>query len=161
MRKIAESRILATHLESGSRTARGPWPNALAILAANCRRRRAVSRFLAYAPATVWAALLLFLGGRSDVPTADTPLPLDKAAHFLLYGLLGVLATWGWRQARRRPHLLLPLILAVAVGAADELHQRGVAGRSPELVDWLADTAGVITGCWLVLRMSKETGNAD
>ena len=115
---------MATHLECGSRTARGPWPDALAIVAANCRRRRAVSRFLAYAPATVWAALLLFLGGRSDVPTADTPLPLDKAAHFLLYGLLGVLATWGWQQAGRRPHLLLPLILAVAVGAADELHQR-------------------------------------
>ncbi len=139
VRKIAENRILATQLVEEA----------------------VVSRVLAYTPAVVWAALLLILGGRSDVPTVDTPLPLDKAAHFLLYGALGMLTTWGWRRADRRPHLLLPLVLAVAVGAADELHQRMVARRSSDVVDWLADTAGIITGCWMVLRMAKEAGNAD
>lgn len=109
----------------------------------------------------VWAALLLILGGRSDVPTVDTPLPLDKAAHFLLYGLLGVLATRGWQQARRSPRLLWPIVLAVAVGAADELNQRRIEGRSSDVVDWFADTAGVLAGCWLVLRTSKEIRNAD
>jgi VanZ family protein len=120
-----------------------------------------VSRVLAYAPAAVWAALLLLLGGQSDVPTVDTPLPLDKAAHFLLYGLLGVLATLGWRRARAWPHLALPILCAIAVGAADELHQRTVSGRSPDIVDWVADTAGIFTGCWFVLRKSKEISNAD
>ena len=120
-----------------------------------------VSRILAYAPAALWAALLLILGGRSDVPTVDTPLPLDKAAHFLLYGLLGVLATVGWHKAGRRPHLFWPIAFAVLVGAADEIHQRNVQGRSSEVADLFADTAGILTGCWAALRMSKEIRNAD
>jgi VanZ family protein len=105
--------------------------------------------------------LLLFLGGRSDVPTVDTPLPLDKAAHFLFYGLLGVLATMGWRKAQRWPPLLIPIVLAVAVGTADELNQRRVSGRSAEVADWIADTAGIMTGCWAVLRLSRKFWNAD
>ena len=101
------------------------------------------------------------LGGRSDVPTVDTPLPLDKAAHFLFYGLLGVLATVGWQQARRWPALALPIVLAISVGAADELNQRRVPGRSSDVVDWMADTAGILTGCWAVLRVSRKFKNAD
>jgi len=140
VRKIAESGILATH------------PSA---------KEAVVSRIIAYAPAVVWAALLLFLGGRSDVPTVETPLPLDKAAHFLLYGLLGVLATFGWRRARFWPHLALPIACAIAVGAIDELNQRSVNGRSSDVADWFADTAGILTGCWVVVRKSKEISNAD
>jgi VanZ family protein len=124
-------------------------------------REAVVSRYLAYAPAVVWAALLLLLGGRSDVPTVDTPLPLDKAAHFLFYGLLGVLVTLGWQQARRWPSLALPIVLAITVGAADELNQRRVPGRSSDIVDWFADTAGIVTACWVVLRLSRNSRNAD
>jgi VanZ family protein len=101
------------------------------------------------------------LGGRSDVPSVDTPLPLDKAAHFVLYGLLGVLSTLCWKKAGRWPHLLLPIVLALAVGVADEVNQRTVAGRSSDVFDWIADAAGVATGCWLVLKMSRKTTNAN
>jgi VanZ family protein len=87
-------------------------------------------------------------------------LPLDKAAHFVLYGLLGVLATRGWQKAGRKPHLVLPIVFALTVGAADELHQRSVADRSSDVFDWFADAAGIMTGCWFVLKMSKETMNA-
>jgi VanZ family protein len=120
-----------------------------------------VRRVLAYAPAVLWAALLLFVGGRSDVPTVDTPLPLDKAAHFLLYGVLGVLTTIGWLRAREFPRLVVALALAAAIGACDELNQRSVEGRSADVVDWFADTAGIMTGCWIVMRRSKEARNAD
>jgi VanZ family protein len=116
---------------------------------------------LAYVPAAVWAALLLFVGGQSDVPTVETRLPLDKAAHFLLYGCLGVLVARGWQWSQRRPHIVLPLLLALTVGAVDELHQTTVAGRSSEFADWIADTAGVLVGCALVLRFVKDSRNAD
>lgn len=116
---------------------------------------------MAYAPAIVWAVLLLTLGGRSDVPSVETGLPLDKAAHFLFYGFLGVLATIGWKKAVRWPALPVPIALAIAVGAIDELHQWTVPGRNADVVDWVADTAGIITACWVVLRMSKDTVNAD
>jgi VanZ family protein len=139
VRKIAKNRILATHFA----------------------KEAVVRRVLTYAPAAVWAALLLFLGGRSDVPTVETRLPLDKAAHFLLYGVLGALATNGWRRARFWPKLAIPLACAIAVGAVDELHQARVANRSSDIVDWFADTAGILTASWLVMRMSREISNAD
>jgi VanZ family protein len=139
VRKIAENRILATH----------------------SREEAVVTRVLAYAPAVVWAALLLFLGGRSDVPTVDTGLPLDKAAHFLFYGFLGALATIGWKKSNRWPALPIAIVLAMSVGAIDEVHQASVPGRSSDIFDWFADSAGIITACWVVLRMSKDTVNAD
>ena len=101
------------------------------------------------------------MGGRSDVPTVETTLPLDKAAHFLFYGFLGVLASFGWTRAGRWPPLFVPIALALLVGAADEVHQRSVPGRSSDVFDWFADTAGILTGCWVVMKMSKETLNAD
>jgi VanZ family protein len=82
--------------------------------------------------------------------------PLDKLAHFVMYGILGALATAGWRRAGQRPRLVLVLVLAALVGVADELHQRSVARRSPEVADWIADALGIAAGSWLVLRFTKE-----
>ncbi len=95
-----------------------------------------------YAPAMVWGAFLLFLGGRSEIPTVQADLPLDKAAHFLLYGLLGWLAARGW-TALRQPARFWPLFFAVVVGAMDELHQRTVPTRSAEWLDFISDAAGI------------------
>lgn len=105
--------------------------------------------------------ILLFVCGRSDVPTVDTPLPLDKAAHFLLYGLLGVLTARGWLRAGRRPALAIPLVFAVLVGTADELNQRSIENRSSEVADWIADVAGIMTGCYAVLRFAKDNRDAN
>ncbi len=104
-----------------------------------------------YAPAIMWGAFLLFLGGRSDVPAVETDLPLDKAAHFLLYGVLGWLAARGWLKLRQ-PAWYGPLVFALLVGAADELHQRSVANRSSDVRDWLADVAGIGLVYTLLLR---------
>ena len=103
----------------------------------------------------------MFLGGRSDVPTVETPLPLDKAAHFLFYGFLGVLVAFGWRWSQRWPAIIWPVVLAIGVGTADELHQRTVPGRSSEIVDWFADVAGILTGCGLIVGLVKDRRNAD
>src|SRR5262245_12575533 len=73
-------------------------------------------RFAAYVPALLWAGFLLFLGGRSNVPTLDTTLPVDKVAHFALYGTLGALAAFGWVRVRR-PAWYWPVIFALLVGA--------------------------------------------
>ncbi|HEX6559782.1 MAG TPA: VanZ family protein, partial [Longimicrobiales bacterium] len=84
-------------------------------------------------PAVVWAAVVLFVGGRSNVPTVESPLPLDKIAHFFMYGLLGGLATWGWLKAQRPRRLIIVLVLAMAVGVADEIHQRSVPNRTSDI----------------------------
>jgi VanZ family protein len=119
-----------------------------------------VAKVLPYVPAFLWAALILYIGGRSNVPTVDSTLPLDKAAHFVMYGVLGALVTRGWIKTRSDSEpgasVLWVLVLAMAVGMMDELHQRRVPGRSPEFKDWIADAAGVAVASSLVLRFYKK-----
>jgi VanZ family protein len=94
-----------------------------------------------YAPAIGWGAFLLFLGGRDHVPAVPTDLPLDKAAHFLLYAVLGWLAARGWLRVRQ-PAWHWPLLCALLLGVVDELNQRAVPGRSADPFDSAADAAG-------------------
>lgn len=95
-----------------------------------------------YIPAAVWAAFLLYLGGRRiSIPTAD--LPIDKLGHFIAYGVLGALLALGWRLGGRRNSWLWPLLLAVLVGVADEVHQSTLSYRSADAADLLADALGI------------------
>jgi VanZ family protein len=104
--------------------------------------------------------VILYIGGRSNVPTVNSSLPLDKAAHFVMYGILGALASWGWVKTRTDAQtsvsVLLVLLLAMSVGMIDELHQRSIPTRSPDVKDWLADAAGVAVASALVLRRAKK-----
>jgi VanZ family protein len=119
-----------------------------------------VAKVLPYVPALLWAALILYIGGRSDVPTFNTKLPLDKAAHFVMYGILGALATRGWVKTRTKAQpavsVLWVLLLAMAVGMIDEVRQRRVPGRASDVKDWLADAAGVAVASSLILRHAKK-----
>jgi VanZ family protein len=87
----------------------------------------------------------------------------DKVAHFLAYGVLGCLVGIGWRlrgvvhdagarAGGRRRAWWVPLLLSIVVGAADELHQQRVEGRSAEVGDFLADATGVVAGFALGAR---------
>ena len=86
----------------------------------------------------------------------------DKLWHVLLFMLLGVPVALRYatsRAAARSPlRVLLMVVLAIWLFAAlDELGQRWVDGRDPDLGDWIADMAGALTGLLLgslVLRFA-------
>lgn len=100
-------------------------------------------------PRVFWPVLLatiIWIGSsRATVDTGPEIPFTDKAAHFLIYGLLATLILRvffsGPRAAR---HVLLAVVLAALYGAADELHQSLVPERSMEFVDWIADTSGAL-----------------
>ena len=119
-----------------------------------------MSRLAPWLPALLWAAGLLWLGGR-NVTTPVSMTGLDKVAHFLLYGALGALAAFGWRRAGRAPRAIAVLGLACAVGLADELHQSRVPGRSADPFDFLADAAGVLLGFAAGTRLLVRETTAD
>ena len=98
-------------------------------------------RGLAYLPTLGWAAVLLWAGGQSDLPTAPVPM-FDKVSHFLAYGVLGISAGLGWRRAGRWPRRAWLVAFALSVAALDEIHQTGVAQRTGDFNDWIADAAG-------------------
>lgn len=110
----------------------------------------------AWLPPVLWALLLLGIGSIPNVPGPETGLPLDKVAHLLMYGVLGVLLGGAWQSARGRPAAAVVLAAALLVGALDEINQSRIAGRSAELADWIMDAVGILAGFTLRLRLRRR-----
>lgn len=113
----------------------------------------------------VLLALAIFAASgtqRLAVPDLGFQFSKDKLAHFLVFGLL---ATSILRTPKLHAGQLKQLILAAALasgyGAFDEFRQSLTPGRSVELADWFADTAGAIVAVivykrWALYRSVLE-----
>jgi VanZ family protein len=108
-------------------------------------------------PALLYAGAIWIVGGLRNTPHAPSGLGLDKVAHFLMYGGLGYLLGRGWAVAGRGMGWVVPVLLALLLGAADELRQAALPTRSAELADWFADAAGITLGFLLALRGARRT----
>ena len=115
----------------------------------------------------VWLALIFAL---SSIPnnfgaTEDT-LPVDKVVHVFEFGGLAFLLTWIGLRARERAHDgrfaafvgAGAVVLALAYGVTDELHQRFVPGRDPSWADFGADALGAVTGALAAVTLSLRRG---
>jgi len=85
----------------------------------------------------------------------------DKLAHALMYGALGFLMTRALddpERAVRARALLGAFMFCLAMGAADEWHQKYIQGRSAEVGDWIADSTGGLVGAatWVFLSRHKH-----
>lgn len=112
----------------------------------------------ALVPALVWAIFVLYIGGRSSVPSPGLDLPLDKVAHFTMYGILGLLAARAARQAPRGVGWWF-IAAGLLMGLLDELRQQRIPTRSADPLDWLADALGFTLGFWLVYRRRHAVRN--
>ena len=101
-------------------------------------------------PAAAWAGVIFFLSSRPTLPVEPRFPHFDKVAHFGAYAVLGALLAFA--ADRSRTPLAAAVLLGVLYGASDEIHQMYVPGRSPDVLDWAADAAGVITACYLYTR---------
>ncbi|MBR9988392.1 MAG: VanZ family protein [Gemmatimonadetes bacterium] len=110
----------------------------------------------AFAPAIIWAATVWIAGGLQSTTSLPSVPGLDKVAHFGMYGVLGFLLARGWLAADWRGTWLLPVLIALLLGMADELRQRSVPGRSAEVADWVADVAGAATGVFIAMRLARR-----
>ncbi|MBM4356411.1 MAG: VanZ family protein, partial [Deltaproteobacteria bacterium] len=102
----------------------------------------------------LWAAAIHTI---SSIPSPESPIPpplgADKVVHVLMFFPLAFLAIrWRLTQAVERGRRVSPLELVLVAtclfvfAACDELHQEFVPGRSCDLLDWLADVAGILLG---------------
>jgi VanZ family protein len=83
----------------------------------------------------------------------------DKIAHAVMYGA----AAYSWRATFNTPVRTATwwVLAGLAVfGAVDEVHQRWVPGRMPDLRDWLADVAGIVLALGAWYFFSRRVGVA-
>jgi len=109
-------------------------------------------RFLKYwFPVIAYAALIFIFSSISQPMPSVEPFPhFDKLCHFLEYGILSfllirALGSSGMNRAGLSLRIAA-VILAVAYGITDELHQYFVPGRNMELMDVLSNTLGAFIG---------------
>lgn len=85
------------------------------------------------------------------------PLPgqSDKVVHFSGYASLGAALAWAARVSTVRRALKWAAVASM-IGAVDELHQLFIPSRSCDVRDWMADTAGAVTGLSLVTALARR-----
>lgn len=79
-----------------------------------------------------------------------------------MYGFLGLLLARAMHNPPRTTRIrvvIAAFLLVVAIGALDEWHQHFIRGRSTELADWLADSAGGLLGALLWALGSRISSN--
>jgi len=118
-----------------------------------------------------WFAALVYMAGifvLSSIPGEELPLPQfplsDKLAHFITYGLLGILIAFRsgltnalrGRTAAIRSPLTKGGWIAPAIGivyaALDEFHQSFVPNRTLSIADFAVDVVALVLGFWLARR---------
>lgn len=107
-------------------------------------------------------ATLFFVSGQSHVAAPAVGVPLDKVAHFIVFGALATsivrlpgLPESGWKAAG------IAWTIAAGFGALDEFRQSFTPGRAVEWADWVADASGaavaviLYTQCPLCRRLAE------
>ena len=122
------------------------------------REHAGVRWFWTWGPAIAQMAAIFAASSLTAVP--DLPGGLSNhTGHFVGYALLGALALRGFSGARWRGVTGASAWRAVAFaslyGITDELHQFFVANRTPDVVDWVADSLGALTGVCLAVGVAR------
>lgn len=98
---------------------------------------------LAASGALAWMGAIF---GLSSLPGSAVPGRFGTLAHFVMYAVLGALYLIALPTPRQRWRaVIVAVALASLYGVTDEFHQSFVPGRTPDVVDWLVDTAGATT----------------
>jgi VanZ family protein len=114
--------------------------------------------------AALWAPVVVLMAAIFSASSLSDPgLPpgglSDKGAHIVAYAALGaaLIRALASGQARSMTvrRVLIAAVLATAYGMTDELHQGIVPGRTPELLDLVADAAGGLAGAILFAGIAK------
>lgn len=99
--------------------------------------------------------MVCILIGTSIPHPPPMPGQSDKVIHFSAYASLGASMGWACRARDLRRALLCVAVVSL-IGAADEWHQQFIPSRTMDLRDWMADTAGAVTGLSLVTALARR-----
>jgi len=111
-----------------------------------------------YLPAIFWALAITLVSSIPNLTAPGENITLnDKLAHFTEYFILSAALAHGIIRAGRSRGILIPTVLiCIAFGAIDELHQSFVPGRTMELLDLLADSVGAVCGAEFLIILKNR-----
>lgn len=117
-------------------------------------------RFLSAIPIALYSLWIIYLSSLSSPNIPDFGFTWqDKVIHagaFFVYGMLLQLFLSKTLQLKfGKKYILLFFLIGCLFGASDEIHQYFVPGRSSEVLDWLADTTGLLLSLTVVFVVSK------
>ena len=107
-----------------------------------------------------WALGIFYLSTLRFGPETPSPFPdFDKVVHLFLFGGLAWSTTlaghrgsgWSWRRAA-----CVGFCFAALYGGSDEIHQMFTPTRTPDVKDWMADSAGALTVFLPLLRARRK-----
>ena len=99
--------------------------------------------------------MFIFVGTHLPATIDASPAWNDKVKHFSAFFLLGLLMSCVFTSGGRRSRLWLVLVIGMAYAAVDEITQRFVPGRMPDVFDFAADSAGLIAATLLYASISS------
>lgn len=110
-----------------------------------------------------WVIMMVLITIESGISGSEFNITLaagvDKIIHFFIFGVLGWLMTRGLSNAPGKfipkYFIWLVILLALFFGVSDELHQTQTPGRTPDILDWVADALGIIFFMWLYLKRNN------
>jgi len=106
----------------------------------------------------LWMGVLFWL---SSQPGIDVPMLFpgqDKVFHAGVYGILGIFVLGAMRPGAAGyagKQILTSIVIASLYGISDEFHQSFVPGRTPDVLDWVADTTGALLAIVLLARLAR------
>lgn len=110
-----------------------------------------------------WVTIFILTSLPSNkLPSAEVS---DKINHFLAFFVLGFFLNLTLKYQTKfsklkKNILLITVIIAAGYGLLDELHQLFIPGRSAEVLDWLADFIGAISGNFLAELIYRRNFHA-
>lgn len=118
------------------------------------RKLETKKKWLVYFPLLVY---WLIIFAATTLPAKDLPKTgiSDKIEHLLAYMVLAVLLNitlmfQNKYYVIKKKAWLYTLIFSLTYAGLDEIHQLFIPGRKCDIVDWLADSTGVLLGLGLV-----------
>ena len=118
-----------------------------------------------WVPVVLVMASIFYLSSRRDFPVTvpSWAIYADKAAHTLIYGVLGFVFLRAWISGRFAEMTwqagLVTVLFSTVYGASDEFHQMFVPGRTPSLGDLSADFTGAALVCLAIQQFYGAKSN--
>lgn len=73
-----------------------------------------------------------------------------KAAHFLLFAILGICVYKSLNFGTRRRRVIIALTICVLYAISDEIHQMFIPGRAGRVSDVVIDSVGIAAGQFVI-----------